>query len=518
MCVSQKLKDAASAHGDIVESRRQELQACWLRLSAWLEQQSQTGTSFAVFERELWSNLMGIGCSAIGLYLAMHCWPPSAKAKDEGGLSYAYKGEQTLTVRTQCGLVQVKTSLYQRPTGPQRPLRRLVPLLSDVGLLPWAEGLSPNLVLAAADLATRMPLAHVCEVMERFVAYVPSTRAIEGFIDKLGPLAAEAWDDVPLADGEVVMLQADGRGLPRIQPQEMAKRCKPHSKGKGRRRAKRTSKPRRTKGQKAKHKKRVTVGIITTWRRVDDGECWEMVGKKVVANLGGAEPVFRLLAKELAGLGPGEHEVFFLSDGDPHLERLQKDHFPNATSIVDFYHVCEYLWKAGETIYKEGSQELIAFVHELKGLLLADRAKDVVERLKEAAKTIPRTGPGTKGRRKRMAEAIQYLNNRMPRLRYQDLHGRGLDIGTGAIESAVRQVVAIRFDGPGMRWGERAVHLLALLCLRISGGWNNLMERLVNNAHQRAPIQRITPRGVNERSGAARRNALKSKENVPCAA
>jgi len=523
MCVSQKLNVVASRQVERVARHRQELDARWLEFLAWLEHQHEARTSFAVFERELWLFLLRIGCAAIALTFAQRWSRPTPKAKDGGGLGYDYWREQAVTVRTMCGVLEVEMSIYQRRTSRTSMGPVLVPQLAEVGLLPWAGGLSPNLVAEAVELSTRMPVAHVCEVMERFVGYVPSTRSILGFIDKLGPLAAEAWTDVPLADGEVVMIQADGRGLPRIRPEEMAKRCKPHSKGgrnegAGRPRKKRTSKPRRTKGQKAKQKKRVTVGLITTWRQAQDGESWEMVGKKVVANFGGAEPVFRLLATELANLGPSGREVYFLSDGDTHLERLQKKHFPTAVSVVDFFHVCEYLWSAGETIHKEGSDELSEFVHELKGLLLADRSEEVLERLEEAAKAIPRTGPGTKGRRKRMADTIRYLNNRKPRLLYRGLSERGLDIGTGAIESAMRQVVAIRFDGPGMRWGERPVPLLALLVLRISGGWSHLRTRLIAQAHTLTPRQRMTPRGVHERSGAERRKQLKSNENMPCQA
>ncbi len=38
-------------------------------------------------------------------------------------------------------------------------------------------------------------------------------------------------------------------------------------------------------------------------------------------------------------------------------------------------------------------------------------------------------------------------------MRYDLLRKQWLDIGTGAVEGAVRNVVAVRLDGPGMRWG-----------------------------------------------------------------
>lgn len=524
MRVPQKQVDVATEHQKKVDEAIGRFNRLRFDLGAWLVGQALgEQTNFGQFERELSAHLMELGCAACDLFLAMSWSEPTRKAKDARGLNYDYAGEKPVTVRTSFGVFSTQMSVYHRSQGKTRASKVLVPELSAVGLLSWGGGLSPNVALDTVELATRMPFEHVREVQGRFRGYTPSGRSICGLIDLLGSMGAEALSGVSLEDGEVVMLFADGRGLPIIRPSEYAKRCKPHEKlgrEKGRRRVQQTrsSKPRRTKGQKAKKKKRVTVGLIMTLRRTEDGEGWEVMSKKVVANRGGAEPVFQQLARDLKSLGPGERDVYFLSDGDPHLERLQKLHLPEARSVVDLYHVCEYLWMAGETLHKEGSQELVMFVRELKHMLLDDRPDEVIERLKAAQQTIPKRGPGTKGRRKRMADAIRYLTNRKPRLSYRQLLERGLEIGSGAIESAIRQVVAIRFDGPGMRWGQRAQHLLSLLCLRLSGGWPRLQLELEQRAQAPHPQRRITPRGVNERSGAARRKALKLQDNKKSAA
>ena len=77
-------------------------------------------------------------------------------------------------------------------------------------------------------------------------------------------------------------------------------------------------------------------------------------------------------------MDPGVKQVVFYSDGDPQYARLARKYFPTATIVVDFYHVSEYLWKAGETLYKEGSKELIGFVEQLKEMVCNDEVEEVL--------------------------------------------------------------------------------------------------------------------------------------------
>ena len=98
-----------------------------------------------------------------------------------------------------------------------------------------------------------------------------------------------------------------------------------------------------------------------------------------------------------------------------------------------------------------------------------------------------------------MKGAINYIKKRMHLMPYKGLREEALEIGTGVIESAVRQVVAIRFEGPGMRWGKkRPHHLLNLLCLRLSKQWRHLKNEVTKMSQQYNPRVRMTPPGVNE--------------------
>ena len=52
-------------------------------------------------------------------------------------------------------------------------------------------------------------------------------------------------------------------------------------------------------------------------------------------------------------------------------------------------------------------------------------------------------------------------------------------VGTGAVEGAVRNLVGMRLDGPGMRWGrDRAEMVLHLRCIVINGQWNDFCHHL----------------------------------------
>jgi hypothetical protein len=260
------------------------------------------------------------------------------------------------------------------------------------------------------------------------------------------------------------------------------------------------------------------VGVLYTLNREEDGKLSGPEQKNYIAQFGSTEIVFQRLRAYLDGLQKFE-KLMFMSDGAPHYVTLREQYFPEATAVIDFYHVCEYLWKAGETVFESGSKELGAFISELKGLLLEGKVIEVVASLREKEAELPRRGPGSKGRRKRMKDAIKYIETRQELMPYAQLRLEGLEIGTGVIESAVRQVVAIRFEGPGMRWGaQRPQHLLDLLCLRLSDGWSffaNVLEQWVKEPQART---RMTPLGVNEKSSQDPSSQLKQKEDFPIAA
>lgn len=74
------------------------------------------------------------------------------------------------------------------------------------------------------------------------------------------------------------------------------------------------------------------------------------------------------------------------------------------------------------------------------------------------------TGPGNKYRRKVLTDTIRYFTNNQAAMNYRS---------SGVAQGAVRHVVGLRLDGPGMRWGlDRAEAVLQLRCILVNGQWN----------------------------------------------
>lgn len=264
-----------------------------------------------------------------------------------------------------------------------------------------------------------------------------------------------------------------------ISARELGRRCRPHEATTGEtqrhsrrhRRRRQGPKIRRTKGKKSKNAKVAVVGVLYTLKRTEKG-LEGPIGKRVMATFDSHETLFRWLHREALKRGYPHKEAVFLADGLEHIWRLQERYFPQAVPCVDWYHMVEKLWAAGEALYREGSDELREWVADQSERLRRSAAGAIRAELARQLLALPKTGPGNKGKRERLAAALRYLEMHRHRLRYAELRKRDIDIGTGAVEGAVRNLVGLRLDGPGMRWSrDRAECVLHLRCILINGQW-----------------------------------------------
>jgi hypothetical protein len=112
-----------------------------------------------------------------------------------------------------------------------------------------------------------------------------------------------------------------------------------------------------------------------------------------------------------------------------------------------------------------------------------------VHELRVQLAAIPKTGPGNKGRRERLEDAIQYIEHRLPHIQYGSLRRRDLEIGTGAVEGAVKRIIGRRCDHGGMRWiRERVEAVVQLRCLEINGQWDDFEQFVYHRLHVQARI------------------------------
>jgi len=162
-----------------------------------------------------------------------------------------------------------------------------------------------------------------------------------------------------------------------------------------------------------------------------------------------------------------------LVDGNPDqlgmVQKAAKEHGAEVTTVVDFIHALEYIWKAGRALVGEASPELEGWVQERALRLLCNEGSQVAAGIRRAATLNGLTG----WRRKAADRCANYLLTNKTSMRYADYLRRGLPIATGVIEGACRHLVKDRMDLTGARWRlDRAEAVLQLRALRSSGDFD----------------------------------------------
>jgi hypothetical protein len=184
----------------------------------------------------------------------------------------------------------------------------------------------------------------------------------------------------------------------------------------------------------------------------------------------GTEAVFAWMVGELYLRGRGKNKpLVFLSDGQEALWEARAQWLPDGTvGILDLLHVTPRLWKAGHVFHKEGSHGAEEFVRGRLLRVLQGKAAGVIRGFREMA-----TKRGLTGTSKRaLAEVCRYLEQNLPRMRYDEYLAAGYPIASGVVEGACRHLVKDRMERAGMHWtvpGAQA--MLDVRSIYVSGHW-----------------------------------------------
>lgn len=437
------------------------------------------------FERRLWSSLLGLGRALVVLFLVRQAQRPRPTVYRAGGSQYLLEGHRTSSVATRFGKVD-----FTRPIGRLADARSAaadLPVDRELGL---CSGFSPAVVMAMTRLCAQLAFLPARSMFRYFHEWTPSSRAVLRMVDAVGDEARPFLEALPppKGEGEVLVLEVDGGGAPTIHHRELRRRRKRHQRRhpgttrRHHRHAKRhgNTHKRRRKGEKSKNAKVAFVGVLYSLRTTPAGREGP-INKRIIATFESHEALFKWLQREAIKRGYGLKPCLFLADGSDHIWRLQQKYLPLAEVCIDWFHIIEKVWAAGECLHPEGSKQLTAWVKQLKSLLRRGSHRTVITTLCRALRRVPKTGPGNKGKRERLSKVIRHLFKHRHRLRYDELRKRDLVIGTGAVEGAVRNLVRLRLDGPGMRWGlERSERILHLRCVLISNLWDELSTHVAD--------------------------------------
>jgi hypothetical protein len=509
MAIEMFVDVSAEVEADVAAARK-EAQEQFGSLLAWLVERGKR--RLWDVEEDLWVRLRSLGCALLALWFASRRAPSAPRyvvGPDER--RYRWHGSRKTVVKTMLGEVSVRRDFYV--IGDGRRGDTFVPLDAEFGLQP--SGFSLRATCMAVFLCAKMSFGETRGTLKHFWGWAPATKSLLHMTDQVGPLARPFLEGqpAPLEDGEYLFVLADSKGAPMITETEMSRRRRPHTKlrrkGPGpkwrRRRRKAVRRKRRKKGDKSKNAKMANVGVIYTLR-VTAGVIEGPIHKRVYGTFRNMENLMRWLHGEAVKRGYGTKRTVFLADGDRKIWKLQQKYFPKATPCLDWFHVTEKLWSIGECLYAEGTDELADWVSAQLADLRAGRIHQLVRRLQRLATTLPRSGPGTRGKRKRMKQGIGYLKKNQDRMPYDELRRDGLDIGSGAVEGAVRQL-GMRLDGQGMRWSPaRAEYILQLRCIVINGMWEEFEDYVAHHAHS-AVLRPIRPEGLGSTHNARRKKA-----------
>jgi hypothetical protein len=162
-----------------------------------------------------------------------------------------------------------------------------------------------------------------------------------------------------------------------------------------------------------------------------------------------------------------------LSDGAPEMCSILSTDYPDAPRLVDFYHVIEKL-SAAARAYFEDAEKASKVVSRWKlRLLNDDEAIDQIGwQIASWNAAHIRVGDTTP-----VHNALTYIANHREQMRYASLRERGLPIGSGAVESTCKQLVAMRMKRSGQRWKRRGGQaILSLRSLCLSDRWDAAMK------------------------------------------
>jgi uncharacterized protein UPF0236 len=349
-----------------------------------------------------------------------------------------YKGERTRDVVFDCGTVTVVRAYYVCPQCG----RTSYPLDEQLGLVEGPE--QGRLREKLALLAVVVPYHQAPQVCQTLLgsAYHAMTLRRVALREAARLTASGHHHALPPRDGDRLYLEVDGHLCPTREPKE---------------------------GPDDQGYREAKAVLAFSGHDVAEvsKERHEILHKILQAQITDSE-AFRSIFTEVYRQARGEQaaEVIVLADGARWIWNMVEELVPHAVQILDFSHAKEYLWDAAKIIYGEGSAFISPWVKEREALLLHDQVSQVISHLHAFLDLRPTLAP-----------ILHYFEQNQARMRYGTYRQQGYFIGSGAIESAGKQLAAGRIKGPGMRWNVTEVNaLLKLRCIFLEQSWQSYWE------------------------------------------
>jgi hypothetical protein len=444
--------------------------------------------TFFNVEKNLRIQIFQLACLYLKLFLMYHNSTISIEPYLSNGLYRLKNNLIERTLKTSFGKVAYKRKyLINRKGG-----SGIYPLDIILGLL--SDNFSPLVIDMCCRLSTRLSYKASVLVFKWFCNWTPSTDSVECLVLGLGRKASEYMDIAlpPENEGEMLVIEVDGKATPTATDEELAKRRGPRDKkhnpkckcgcqrhrGKAKRFGKK--KVRKKKGDKSKNGRSITLVAMYTLKKSPDGKLHGPLNKKIWGSYNTRKFMFEWIRKQAQrrGFDPSTStNIQLIMDGEKCLENSLREIFPKAIFTLDIRHLEEKLWDVGRSFHKEGSEELAEWVSDRREMLYNGNEKKLLKQLQDSFVALSKRAERDAKKREALEKLIFYMTERMSMMNYKKLIDQDLVISSGIIEGAARYVVGERMDCSGMRWiMGRAEALLHLRCMELNNDWENFFH------------------------------------------
>jgi hypothetical protein len=468
------------------------------RLSAFLDDPSREG--FLRVEQEILQGFAQMSshvmAGVVGLLHHNEDWVANALAaeRERSPRPLRHRGSRPTRVRFLSGLVLALTTPYLsvdlrgRP-GPTRRVGRR----GDAG-----GGRYP--ALEALGVMNRATPALASEVARQSVRTASFVEAKEALAERGVGITKETVRALTVKVGEEALRQREARCEAAARGEtfsdEFAGKRVVISADGGRLRV-------REGGQQGRKGKKARRRFRTPWREPKLVSAY-LVDKKGRKNrdavplydgtLGDADAAFKILATELKLRGAAKaKEIILVADGARWIWNRADELAlflgidpSRIVKVADFYHAVEHLTAIAELRVGWNDTQQRKWVRRKRRQLKAGKVDDVITEVR---------GFCVGRNAKKIGTEVNYFVERRDFMQYADFAKRGVPLGSGGMESAIRRVVNLRLKGPSIVWrGPTAECMLHLRSYLKAGRWDELMARVMHRSADGRPAGQATRR------------------------
>jgi hypothetical protein len=443
----------------------QDIRADFEKMLAYVTGEEARKATADATERGLFKMLIEMGLKLLTLFFEIRSQYANRETliMPDGGLAVYHRDTPRQYVSIFGKLRFGRPYFYRRGQGGQAPLDAELSL---------GEDCYSDLVREVHDYLSVQGVYHkACEIIGRLLGLTLSTRALQSNVAEDAAEVSAYYDQkpapVPEREAEILVIQADGKGVPLI-----LEKAQP-------------DKVRLGKGEKRGRKKEALVTslysiapaprtpeqvIASYYDQISLSQPAQPQNKHLWATLDGKDAALSRLSTQVQRRA-GKHirHKIALCDGCPSLQARLAHSFSDFIQILDFIHANEYLWKVANALFGETDQRRTDWMKQHTLQLLSGNTQRLIAQFRKLAKQ-PKT---RKTARLQLLSTANYFERNLPFMDYPTYLAHGYPIASGVIEGACRHLVKDRCELSGMRWSQSgAENLLRLRAVAENNDWD----------------------------------------------